>query len=78
MEGSTLGGQIIARHVAAHLGLRPDHGLAFFSSYGEAVGARWKETREALVCFAEETAAEDAMVEAARRTFTALAAWLDA
>lgn len=77
MEGSTLGGQIITRHVAAHLGLTPDRGLAFFSSYGEAVGARWKETREALVHFAEQTAAEDAMVDAAKRTFAALAAWLD-
>lgn len=77
MEGSTLGGQIISRHVAAHLGLSREQGLAFFSSYGEAVGARWKETREALVRFAEQTAAEDTMIHAAQRTFNALASWLD-
>lgn len=77
MEGSTLGGQIITRHVAARLQLSPDHGLAFFSSYGDAVGARWKETRDALVRFAEESRAEDVMIESAKQTFAALAEWLD-
>lgn len=77
MEGSTLGGQVISRHVAAQLGLSREHGLAFFSSYGEAVGARWRETREALLRFAEQTASEDAMIHAAQRTFRALASWLD-
>jgi heme oxygenase len=77
LEGSTLGGQVIARHVATHLGLTPDHGLAFFSSYGESVGPRWKETREALLRFAEQSGEEDAMVDAAKKTFMALAAWLD-
>jgi heme oxygenase len=77
MEGSTLGGQVITRHVAAHLNLSPDHGLAFFSSYGDAVGARWKETREALVRFAEQSHAENVMIESAKKTFEALAAWLD-
>lgn len=77
MEGSTLGGQVITRHVASHLNLSPDHGLAFFSSYGDAVGARWKETRDALVRFAEQSHAEDVMIESAKKTFEALAAWLD-
>jgi len=77
MEGSTLGGQVITRHVAAHLHLIPDHGLAFFSTYGDAVGARWKETRETLVRIAEKSNAEDAMIESAKQTFTALATWLD-
>jgi heme oxygenase len=77
MEGSTLGGQVITRHVAAHLHLNPDHGLAFFSSYGDAVGARWKETRDALVRFAETSQAEDAMIESAKKTFAGLGAWLD-
>lgn len=77
MEGSTLGGQVITKHVAARLNLSPDDGLAFFSSYGDAVGARWKETREALVRFAEQTHAEDVMIESAKKTFTALATWLD-
>ncbi len=77
MEGSTLGGQVISRHVAAQLNLTPHHGLSFFSSYGEAVGMRWKETREALVHFAEQTAAEDSMILAAQKTFQALRSWLD-
>jgi heme oxygenase len=78
LEGSTLGGQVITRHVARCLGLSREQGLAFFSSYGEAVGTRWKETRAALVQYAEQTGADDSMVEGARRTFSALASWLDA
>jgi heme oxygenase len=77
MEGSTLGGQVISRHVTSRLGLRADHGLAFFSSYGESVGARWKETREALLRFVELGGDEDSMIEAAKKTFIALAFWLD-
>lgn len=77
MEGSTLGGQIITRHVASRLHLSPDNGLAFFSSYGDAVGVRWKETRDALVRFAEQSHAEDVMIESAKKTFEALATWLD-
>jgi heme oxygenase len=43
IEGSTLGGQHVARHVRATLPLPPGVGIAFFSSYGERVGARWRE-----------------------------------
>src|SRR5262245_32466583 len=35
MEGATLGGQIINRHLKQHLGISPDNGGAFFNGYGE-------------------------------------------
>lgn len=77
IEGSTLGGQVIARHIASRLDLSPDHGLAFFSSYADAIGQRWKETRQALLRFSEQSDADEAMIIAARKTFLSLTAWLD-
>lgn len=43
VEGSTLGGQIIARHLNATLGLGPDTGASFFHGYGEQTGTKWQE-----------------------------------
>ncbi len=38
LEGATLGGQIIGRHLREKLNLCPANGAAFFNSYGEQVG----------------------------------------
>ena len=43
MEGSTLGGQYIARHVEETLGLSSGEGNSYFRGYGEATGERWRE-----------------------------------
>jgi heme oxygenase len=48
MEGSTLGGQHIARHVEAALGLLPAQGDAYFRGYGERTGAMWTEFKGRL------------------------------
>ncbi|PNY79478.1 biliverdin-producing heme oxygenase [Deinococcus koreensis] len=42
LEGATLGGQVICRHLGPHLGLQPGAGLSFYASYGALVGPRWK------------------------------------
>lgn len=42
LEGATLGGQIIGRHLREKLNLSPANGAAFFNSYGERVGQMWK------------------------------------
>ncbi|MDQ3230869.1 MAG: biliverdin-producing heme oxygenase [Pseudobdellovibrionaceae bacterium] len=77
LEGSTLGGQVIARHVTDTLHLNPEQGLAFFSSYGAQVGQRWKETRKALMQFSENSGADDVMIQAAKNSFLDLTTWLD-
>lgn len=75
LEGSTLGGTFIARHLATLPTLGPDVRLGAFSPYGADTGAMWHDyrriTRERIV------AGGDAgrLVAAARATFTALAAW---
>ena len=48
MEGSTLGGQIIARHVRTVLPLTEDHGSAFFRGHGAQTGPLWKDFCEML------------------------------
>ena len=41
LEGATLGGQIISRHLAK-LGIGPENGCLFFSGYGAKTGEMWK------------------------------------
>lgn len=77
LEGSTLGGQIIARRVARDLGLAPHTGCAYYAAHGRETGTMWRDTRARLAAQAESgPAAADAMVSSARATFAALRAWL--
>jgi heme oxygenase len=50
LEGSSLGAQVISRHYRETLGLSPDHGLRYFTGYGEETGSRW---RSFLACLEE-------------------------
>ena len=43
IEGSTLGGKVIARQLAAHLGLNAAKGARFFHGHGAATEAHWGE-----------------------------------
>lgn len=76
LEGSTLGGQILARHFARVLDIDAEHGAAFFCSYGEHVGAMWKSFGQMLSEQASTPAVENEMIGAARTTFETLEAWL--
>lgn len=74
LEGSTLGGQVLAREVSRGAAGVP---TSFLSGAGEATGARWISFGQ----FAEALAARDPRVTgpavaAAGETFAALAAWL--
>lgn len=69
MEGATLGGQVITRHLAQHLGLTPEAGGAFFNSYGKEVGPMWKKFGAIITAFAENCDSDDEIVEAAKQTF---------
>ncbi|SET36292.1 Heme oxygenase [Geodermatophilus poikilotrophus] len=75
LEGSTLGGTFIARHLATLPALGPDVRLGAFSPYGAETGAMWhayrRVTRERVAAGGDA----DRVVAAARATFTALAAW---
>jgi heme oxygenase len=76
LEGSTLGGQILARHFARVLDIDAHSGAAFFSSYGEHVGAMWRSFGQMLSAQATSRAIENQMIDAARSTFETLEVWL--
>jgi len=42
MEGSTLGGRVILRHVGNRLGLDGNAGCAYFAGYGTATSPMWR------------------------------------
>ena len=74
MEGSTLGGRFIARHVETALGLLPGQGDAYFRGHEEETGAMWRETTAAIAAVPESES--EIVIEAARRTFQAFGAVL--
>lgn len=42
IEGSTLGGQVISRHLQLNHGLTPNQGASFFNGYAEETADRWE------------------------------------
>jgi heme oxygenase len=76
LEGATLGGRVISRHLAAR-GIGPDTGGAFFAGYGDETGEMWKSFSAAIGEYAEAHPESIArIVEAADKTFTLLERWL--
>ena len=67
MEGSTLGGQYIARHVEETLGLTTCEGDAYFRGYGEQTGAMWMEFKKRLGSVHQSEA--EHVIEAAKAMF---------
>ena len=76
LEGSTLGGTFIDRHLAGLpelAGVR----LRAFSPYAERTGAMWHAYRRATRAHVAAGGDADRVVAAARGTFAALAGWVD-
>jgi heme oxygenase len=75
LEGATLGGTFIARHLATLPTLGPDVRLGAFSPYGTETGAMWhafrRVTRDRVAAGGDPAR----VVGAARATFAVLAAW---
>lgn len=77
MEGSTLGGKVIARLLEETLGINQQNGAAFFYGYGPETGAKWKAFREALVSYAESSGEEERIIAAANQTFLKFETWIN-
>ncbi|WP_185961438.1 biliverdin-producing heme oxygenase [Telmatospirillum sp. J64-1] len=75
LEGSTLGGRFITRHVRARFGWSEEQGMAYFHSHGAQVGAMWQDFRRILSAHSSP-AADDAITGMAVATFIALHRWL--
>lgn len=69
IEGSTLGGQVISRHLKQKFDLDAENGAAFFSGYGKDTGKMWNEYRETVTKFAENGANREEIISGANETF---------
>jgi heme oxygenase len=76
LEGATLGGQIVSRHLKASLGLTPDTGASYFSGYGEHTGPQWKAFCALLIAYAERTDDTSDILAGANATYATLDAWM--
>ncbi|MBC7501663.1 MAG: biliverdin-producing heme oxygenase [Herminiimonas sp.] len=77
IEGATLGGQIIMKHLHSNLGLSANSGASFFDGYGCETGTQWKAFCAAITaCGEEATGGRDALLLSANHTFDALSEWL--
>ena len=72
VEGSTLGGQYIAKHVERRFGFRGGSGNAYFRGYGERTGSMWRSFKDDLIALPEEDT--DRVIAAARAMFGVFAA----
>jgi len=77
LEGSSLGGQVISRHLQAKLGITKDSGGRFFHGYGERTGEMWRAFGAAVNALEVGAGMQDAMVSAAVATFHTLGRWCD-
>lgn len=76
LEGSTLGGQVIAREVEQRFGIGKEQGAAFFHGYGSRTGRMWLDLCSSIREYASHDGNTDAMVNAARSTFQSLESWI--
>jgi heme oxygenase len=76
LEGSTLGGQLIAREVQTRFGVGEKTGAGFFHGYGSQTGAKWREFCTSVRIYAAGAESQSAIVESARSTFGLLESWM--
>jgi heme oxygenase len=78
IEGSTLGGQVIGRHLARHLDLHATSGARFFNAYGDETQACWQAFCIWLQTLNEQSDVVAHAQTSARQLFRHLEALLDA
>lgn len=78
IEGSMLGGRVIARQVKQTLGLTDQGGCRFFSSYGTKTDAYWTLLCAELQAHCLGGKARDTAVCTANALFAAFERWFDA
>lgn len=76
IEGATLGGQVITRHLLTTHGITPETGGAFFAGYGAATGPQWQAFGTMITAAAERLGGENEIIASANRTFETLDRWL--
>ena len=75
LEGSTLGGLIIAKILQRNLQLPQEKGFTFFSGYGAETDNKWTAFKDVLATWCSELAMYTALSASADRTFIQLKNW---
>lgn len=76
MEGSTMGGKIIARMIEGQAGINGPSGFSFFNGYGEETGKMWEEFKLFLNRPFDELEKLN-LILTANRTFRTFYNWID-
>ena len=79
LEGATLGGQLLLRHLSRHFAAAPSPvgDFAFFRAYEDALGPMWRAFGAALVAATPDAPFADRVVHGARVTFEHFERWVD-
>ncbi len=76
MEGSTLGGKMIAKIVKEVLQLDTINGASFFNGYGKETSSKWKLFQQALIKFSHDYSTNHEIIDAANETFFKFEQWI--
>ena len=76
MEGATLGGQIISRHIEKMLGNSVTGSLKYIKAYGTNTGYMWKKFLESFCELAVIKQQQDEAIKGAVKTFSLLEKWM--
>ena len=76
IEGATLGGQVITRHIQSALGIDAANGGRFFTAYGDRTGLLWREFVAVLDRHGGDSEATAAIERTAIETFRCFESWM--
>ena len=76
IEGSTLGGKIIAGMMRQHFTFNGNEGLSFFSGYGDSTDDRWASFKTELNVVASTSENQQEITDAANQTFEKFGEWI--
>jgi heme oxygenase (biliverdin-IX-beta and delta-forming) len=76
MEGSTLGGKIIAQMITRHLDVEMEKGITFFNGYGAETEQMWEKFTTSLNEFDSKGTHTAQMAAAAEETFLKFRSWI--
>ena len=77
LEGSTLGGKILYKHINSVLGFNAENGASYFWGYGPPTGTFWKTFITLLAAYAVEKNCEKEIISSAIQTFMTIDHWLN-
>jgi len=75
LEGATLGGQVIERHVSRAVGVTACAGGSYFHGHGERTGDMWRAFGGALSAWVDHHGQSESIVRGAVDCFRSLESW---